>query len=100
MEIYKSENIYMQNNIWFGFRPFGAVWDEVKNITFDGNVIAHVIDRTTFVVMDKIIDKKAGLAVCSLRETICSDLSIVNNLIAGTAYAGFIVPGHNCGDEN
>lgn len=90
----------MQNNIWWGFRPLGGVWDEVKNITFDGNVIAHVVDRTTFVSMDMLLDKKAGLSVCAYRGTACSDLSIVNNLVAGTAYAGFIVPGHNCADEN
>lgn len=90
----------MQNNIWWGFRPLGGVWDEVKNITFDGNVIAHVVDRTTFVSMDMLLDKKAGLSVCAYRGTSCSGLSIVNNLIAGTAYAGFIVPGHDCADEN
>jgi hypothetical protein len=90
----------MQNNIWWGFRPLGGVWDEVKNITFDGNVIAHVVDRTTFVSMDKLLDKKAGLSVCAYRGSSCSGLSIVNNLIAGTAYAGFIVPGHDCADEN
>jgi len=100
LALFKSENIFMQNNIWWGFRPLGGVWDEVKNITFDGNVIAHVVDRTTFVSMDKLLDKKAGLSVCEYRGTSCSDLQITNNLIAGTAYAGFIVPGHRCGDEN
>lgn len=88
----------MQNNIWFGFRPLGGVWDNVKNITFDGNVIAHVVDRETYVATDWSLDKKAGLAVCTVRETLCTDLSIVNNLVAGVAYAGFMVPGHKCGD--
>lgn len=76
------------------------IWDEVKNITFDGNVIAHILDRTTYIPADGIVDLKGGLAVCVLRETICSDLSIVNNLAAGITYAGFIVPGHKCGDDD
>lgn len=95
-----SANIFMQDNIWFNFRPLGVVMDSVRNITFDNNVIAHVIARTTFEGLDKSLDKKAGVAVCSYRETKCSDLSITNNLVAGAEYAGFIVPGHTCGDTN
>jgi hypothetical protein len=98
--IFNSANIFMQNNIWFNFRPLGVVMDSVRNITFDNNVIAHVIERTTFEGIDKILDKKAGMSVCQYRLSPCKDLSITNNLVAGVAYAGFIVPGHTCGDTN
>ena len=56
----------MKDNIWFGFRPFGGVWDNVNNITFDSNVIAHIVDRPNYVSTDWSLDKKAGLAVCTV----------------------------------
>ena len=40
--IKSSANIYLQNNIWFGFRPIGVSIDFSKNVTFDNNVIAHI----------------------------------------------------------
>lgn len=39
------------------------------------------------------------MAVCSyLKQDLCSDIFIQNNIVAGADYAGFIAPAHDCGD--
>ena len=46
-----------------------------------------------------LVDIEAGFAICSKKENDrCSDISVVNNIAAGAAYAGFVVPAHDCGD--
>jgi len=46
------------------------------------------------------IDKWACVAVCSYfeRDTACSGIVVQNNIAAGCKFAGFIAPGHKCGD--
>lgn len=55
----------MQDNIWFNFRPIGVGIDFSKNITFDNNVVAHVVERTTIEAGDQFIDKQGAIAICS-----------------------------------
>jgi glucokinase len=31
---------------------------------------------------------------------VCSDISIVNNIVAGASYAGYVVTAHECGDKD
>jgi hypothetical protein len=62
--IKNSANILMQDNLWFNFRPIGVAIDFSKNITFDNNVIAHIVERTTIEAGDGFVDKRAGLTVC------------------------------------
>ena len=39
------------------------------------------------------------MAICSTSDTnMCYDLTITHNIVAGAPYAGYIVPGHKCGD--
>jgi len=39
-----------------------------KNITFDGNIIGHVVDRTTIEAGDGFVDKSGGVSVCAYFE--------------------------------
>jgi hypothetical protein len=52
-----SANILLQDNIWFNFRPIGVGIDFSKNITFDNNVVAHIVERTTIEAGDGFVDK-------------------------------------------
>ena len=46
-----------------------------------------------------IVDREAAYSICSQKtDDICTDLSVVNNIAAGSTYAGFLVPAHDCGD--
>lgn len=44
------------------------------------------------------MDKAGLVAVCSADESKCTDVWVTNNIAAGGIYAGFIVPGHECGN--
>ena len=91
----------MENNNWFGFVQIGVNFDYVRNITFDNNVIAHVVGRVALETGDELVDLRGGLVACQYLEMQkCYDLSITNNIVAGITYAGFIVPGHTCGDSD
>lgn len=39
----------------------------------------------------------AGVAICSYKATKCTDVTVMNNIVAGATYAGFTAPGHPCG---
>jgi len=43
--IKNSANIHLHNNIVYNFRPVGVAFEGVKNITFDGNVVANIVAR-------------------------------------------------------
>lgn len=98
-----SSNILIQNNTFWGFRPIGVGILSSKNITFDGNIVGHVVDRTTIEAGDKFVDKAGGVSICSYFEpdSICSNIQVTNNLAGGVVYAGFVgAMGHKCGDTN
>jgi len=41
--ITNSANIFMQDNLWFNFRPIGVGIDFSRNITFDNNVVGNIV---------------------------------------------------------
>jgi len=72
-----------------------------KNITFDSNIIGHVVDRTTIEAGDGFVDKSGGVSVCAYFEPddTCENISVTNNLAGGVVYAGFVgTLAHTCGD--
>lgn len=98
-----SSNILIQNNIFWGFRPIGVGILSSKNITFDGNIVGHVVDRTTIEAGDKFVDKAGGVSICAYFEpdSVCENIQVTNNLAGGVVYAGFVgAMGHKCGDTN
>ena len=60
-----SKNVYMKDNVIFGFRPIGVGIDVSHNVTFDNNVVGKVEHRTTLSAGDKFVDKEGGVSVCA-----------------------------------
>ena len=60
-----SSNINISDNVFFNFRPIGVAAMKSRNITFDRNVVANIIDRTTFDALDKMVDKAGAISFCA-----------------------------------
>lgn len=74
-----------------------------KNITFDNNIVGHVVDRTTVEAGDQFVDKSGGVSICAYFEPddTCENIQVTNNLAGGVVYAGFVgAIAHTCGDTN
>jgi len=72
-------------------------------VTLDGNILGHVVDRTTIEANTKFVDKAGGFSICSYYEpdTMCEKIQVTNNIAAGVVYAGFVgAIGHKCGKTN
>jgi len=71
-----SQNILIQNNTFWGFRPIGVGVMTSKNITVDGNIVSHIVDRTTMESGDLSIDKAGGFSICAFEEpdTTCDNI--------------------------
>lgn len=96
-----SANILIKNNILLHFRPIGlAVWSS-NNVTVDGNIVAGIVERTTIEAAGAFIDKTGAISICAYmgRDT-CSDVSVTNNLVAGSSYAGFLWESPDCGADS
>ena len=90
----------LKENVIYNFRPIGIAVDFVNNVTIDGNVVSHIVDRQT-VDGFNFIDKSAAYAICSYFEPeICRDVSVTNNIASGATYAGFTIMGHECGQSD
>jgi hypothetical protein len=94
-----SQNVILKNNIIWGFRPLGVVFQSMPvNITFDDNVIGHVVMRTTFEAGDGLLDREGCVAVCAHSASDqCKAFHIHRNIAGGCSYAGFLTVGHTCG---
>jgi len=94
-----SQNVYLKDNILFGFRPIGVGIDVSSNVTLDNNVIGKVEHRTTLETGVMAMDKEAGVSVCAyFGPSQCSSIQVTNNIVGGAVYAGFAAMGHECGD--
>lgn len=54
----------MYNNVFWGFRPIGVGIQSSKNVTFDNNIVGHIVSRTTFSGQN-IVDFEGAISVCS-----------------------------------
>jgi parallel beta-helix repeat protein len=93
-----SANVLLQNNIIFRHTPFGIVVQRAKNITLQGNFVSHIGERDLGPT-EKFTDRRAGISICAheFEKDKCPDMHLIGNIVAGASYAGFIVPGHECG---
>jgi hypothetical protein len=95
-----SANVNISNNVFFNFRPIGVGVQKSRNITFDDNVVANIIDRTTVEAL-QLVDKAGAISVCAYGgNEECPDMFVRNNLVAGSVYGGFVMPGHDCDDTS
>lgn len=96
-----SANINITGNIFHNFRPIGLGVQKSRNITIDDNIVSNIIDRTTIETLDQVVDKSGAISVCAYdEEDECADMYVRNNLVAGSVYGGFVMPGHDCGDTS
>jgi hypothetical protein len=94
-----AANVKVENNVIFDFRQLGASFDGITTLTFKNNFvgkIGHFIDAK----FKEGESKMAGVAICSYKWTKCSGINVEDNIVAGATYAGFTVPGHDCGAKN
>lgn len=71
--------------------------DYVNGITFTNNVVAAVVERETFAVVDMVLDKRGGVIVCGMYGwESCTGNSLTDNIVAGAYYGGFLAPGIIC----
>jgi hypothetical protein len=97
MFVERSANIHISNNVFFSFKPLGVVMESVRNITFENNFVGHIYERDTGTMSGQMwADRRGGVVVCAMFKAKCYDLHIKNNIVAGTAYAGFVVPASDC----
>lgn len=48
-----------------------------------------------------MVDKAGAISICAYSEgDECADMFVRNNLVAGSVYGGFVMPGHDCGDTS
>jgi len=98
IHVTNSHHINFQNNILFSFSTIGVVASTVYDFTFEHNYIVGIWIRY-FSSMDKALDLKAGMMVCSFVENdVCYDLQVNDNVVAGADFTGFMAPGHTCGE--
>lgn len=102
VNVQSSANVLLRGNSFYSFRPIGIGVTGAKNITIDNNVVGHIVDRTTIEAGDKFVDKAGAVSICSYHgaDSSCSDLQVTNNIVGGSVYAGYVGPGHDCGDYN
>lgn len=99
INVQSSANLRFENNILFTFRPVGVGMLDVTNVTMIGNAVSHIYERPS-TGAQHYVDPAAGITICALMEDdVCTDVTLTDNLVAGAPWAGFIMMGHNCGDE-
>lgn len=96
-----SNNVFLKDNIVFGFKQAGVWFDIVKNVTIDGNFVGHISERPTFSAA-MFVDFWAGISICTLfsGKADCTDITVRNNVVAGVPWVGLTMPGHTCGGSN
>jgi len=98
-----SKNIFVENSYFIGSRQVGVAVTASQNVTFNQIVAADTKNRPEVVaIMSNTIDKEACVTICGFygEDPDCKDNKITNSISAGCVYAGFVVPGHNCGEAD
>ncbi len=99
MFISSSRNINVINSSFIGGLVFGINMLATQDSVLDNNLVADVRRRLNEGI--HLIDMEGGYAICSTQDNnICKNLTITNNVAVGTVFAGFVAPGHNCGEES
>lgn len=100
VNVINAKNVTLEDNTLFNFRKFGIRLESSDDVTVDRNLVMHVIERTTFEIIGKAIDKTGGIAMCTDGFTKCKNMKARGNIVAGAVYVGFAGPGKGCGTED
>ncbi len=73
---------------------------KTQNLVMNNLVVSDIAERPEL-AMYHIIDKTACVDVCGYFEPEygCGNITLTNSVVSGCKYAGFIVPGHACGQS-
>jgi len=91
--------VLVENSFFIGSKSIGASISKSKNVVFKNNLVGDVQPRDVN-TLGMSIDKWACVSVCSYFEpdTSCENVKVTNNIASGCKFAGFVTPGHKCGE--
>jgi hypothetical protein len=71
--------------------------ESVSNVTIDNNWVFHLQKRP---VLGETLEPWAGIAHCTMpKRSICSGVSVINNVVAGAVWTGYTAKTHACGES-
>jgi hypothetical protein len=102
VSVKSSNNILFKDNRVYNFRPIGMMISNVKNVTVDRNVVAHIATRASLggEAGASAVDPECGICTCSYvswTTEYCINVRITNNIVAGAHWIGMTLPGYRCG---
>ena len=101
LSVLGSSNIEILNNVFVGYNAVGMRLDRTRNVKVNGNFIGDVRGRG-LAFIDMTIDKEACVAYGSYEKndvgTATLEMEFQDNIAAGCVFAGYIAPGHACGE--
>lgn len=96
--IQNSDNILIKDSAVFGFVKMGININSANNVTIDGNIVMDISERQV-VALDGMMDLVGGIISCAYRvPDFCTDISIINNIVAGVYFYAYAAYGHDCDD--
>ena len=79
-----GNNLLIANNTFFDFVEFGINLQSSSNITLDGNLVG-MIHPTNLAKSDSETPISGGILACAKDSSdYCSNIFILNNIVAGT----------------
>jgi len=93
-----SSNISLKNIDIFDTEQIGANLDQTTNVSAD-SVNVYGVRQRDLAKFDNIEDYESCFAICSFTEkTKCTNTSVINSIVAGCYYVGFVAQGYSCSD--
>jgi len=59
------------------------------------------VKKRSLALGDNMVDKESCFSVCTWIDGggSCNNISVINSIVAGCPFAGFVVRGHDCGQS-
>jgi hypothetical protein len=93
-----SSNIILKNVDVFSVTQIGVSLDNNVNVTADSLNVYGVAKRDVNIA-DNAADRESCFSVCAFTDDMpCTNTTVVNSIVAGCPYAGFLAPGYSCND--
>lgn len=94
-----SKYVTVLNSDFVGARAIGFAVKSSSNITIDGIFSGDVMRRPEYSAAGQT-DVEACVSICAMKQPdFCYNNTLMNSVAAGCHYAGFVVPGHACGQS-
>lgn len=62
--ILRADNVVLDNNVFFKFRPIGISVDFANNVKIKNNFVGWISERDTFKIKH-VLDKRGGVIICA-----------------------------------